>query len=264
MEKATARTVVNTGEYQAHPRRTPLNPSAAPATATATAAPITQGWAPGPSRRDAAPGDRTVGSSVPAFRRRSAAALRCEGHSLPPAPRRTSAAADIPGSARRRRPMRQAARSGQIPPRPAIRRAAALPVPQDLAGSCGWSVTSSAKALAPNPAAGDSARASARVRLPRTARIGPRSRCAESLSIRASSKGGGRGAGPRGGRGLGGILRAVAVRVGVLRTGELDGGQAFRDGLQPGRPGVLLRLGSGADGEFRKAGAPALSRNRRV
>src|SRR3954471_22606214 len=66
IEKATARTVLNTGEYHAHPRNTPLNPSAAPATATATAAPITQGWAPGPSRRGPDPGDRTVGSPLPA------------------------------------------------------------------------------------------------------------------------------------------------------------------------------------------------------
>src|SRR6478735_2193073 len=64
-ENATERTVLNTGEYQAQPRRTPLNPRAAPATATATAVAIAQGLAPGPSGRDAAPGERTAGSSAP-------------------------------------------------------------------------------------------------------------------------------------------------------------------------------------------------------
>ena len=46
MVKATVRTVERTGEYQAHPRSTPLRLSAAPATATATARAISQGCAP--------------------------------------------------------------------------------------------------------------------------------------------------------------------------------------------------------------------------
>ena len=63
--------------------------------------------------------------------------------------------------------------------------------PQRLKGGLaipGWSVTTMANALAPNPAAADRERASAACRCPRTAMMGPACRWAESLSMSRSSK----------------------------------------------------------------------------
>ena len=202
------------------------------------------GLGTGSAGRDAAPGERAVGSSSPAVPV-PVPWLRCGARVMagPPRrggrrPRRTS-----PGLPGRRLPRRQAASSGRIPPGPAIRPAAAPPAPRALRRSPrARSVTSSAKAFAPNAAAGDSARASAGVRLPRTARTGPRSRWAESLSIRVSSKACGAPPGPEAApernppaaedpvlvpaaalRGLGGApcgTARVVVVVGVVRAGE--------------------------------------------
>ena len=171
MEKATARTVVNTGEYQAHPRRTPLNPRAAPATATATADRHHPGLGAGavrPGRRGRATGPSVRSGATFLRRIRCCAAVRGSW----PAPR---AAPDVGRSGHR--------------PASAVSKAAQASGSEDRADtatarhppsrstsmtsrtspdSWGWSVTSRAKALAPNAAAGDRARASAGVRLPRT------------------------------------------------------------------------------------------------
>ena len=278
MEKATARTVVNTGEYQAHPRRTPLNPRAAPATATATAVAITQGWAPGPSGRDAVPGTGPSVLPVPAGAGAGLrAALRCEGHGRPPAPRRTSAAADIPGSAcvEGRPRVRQRAPGGYRhgPPSAQPQRLQYL---GHFAGLVCLVRDQQREGVRAEPGGRGQRPGLGRGQAAQDRQDGPRSRWAESLSIRASSKACGQsgpaadpaagsacrrsgGLPPRPRAGLGPACGHGAVGWGWVWCGPESWMAARLSAMDcsPAVPVYSSASGSGADGECRKAGAPA-------
>ena len=297
MEKATARTVVNTGEYQAHPRRTPLNPRAAPATATATAAAITHGWAPGPSGRDAVAGDWTVGSSgadVPA----PGPLLRCGARVIAGSSRR---------AARRRQPTcagsaasKAAHASGQRGPG-GYRDCPPPAQPQhfhdleDLAGLVGVvrdqqckGVGAERRRRGQGPGLGRGQVAQDRQdRPPQPVRgeLVHQGVVEGARAVPATAET--RPGGPGSGGGLPGECGAGSLlwptRDGAAGPAECGDYRArFRCGwaccgpeswmaarlsamdCSPAVPLYSSASGSGADGDCRKAGAPALSRNRRV
>ena len=250
MARATTQTVVSTGRYHPQPRSTPLRDSAAPATATATAAAIAHGCAPAPGR------DRADGAGAGAGTRGTAGsasglALGGQGHR-----------ADPRAAAVHRRPplggplavwskedhaagsdVRGSNGTARQPPRRRVSRTC-LDSPGPVGDHDGESVCAEPRGR------GQRAGLGRRRVCPRIARIGPRSRWAESLSMSRSSK----AAGPT--RAAGMPLRPCHGPGAVVRAGQLDGGQALGNGLQAAGSGVFLGLGFGCRGRMQEGRFP--------